>query len=214
MQHGFNDDAVCRKCGYLLGGLDVGDDGCPCPECGRLVNPSKPRTFYTSRRRRFVRRRGPWILLALALLTAVPFFPRSSRTSTLTFTCKSCGQVCVTKRWEAMPPKWLGVRYPGIAWTSELTPAGHSGVSASSCESHLYSVQLQLDWPRGRGSGSGFPNPGEVVVIYESTPDGRYQPWAATPATAGRILRWMMSEKNPGVSMNTLAEDSPELRPG
>lgn len=170
----------CRKCGYLLHGLPDNI----CPECGTGFDPSNPRTYDTldsrGRRRRVIRR-----ALALLLLAGVIYgvAPRHIIHGKLTLTCKDCGKVRTTKRWEPLAPSWIPVRYPGAHWTVEDRgePGPDARQSPSGCR-YVIAVDTELH---------GRPPAGSIA--FSSAEVAAVNGVSVSPDNASEILYVLMS---------------------
>lgn len=184
-------EARCLTCGYLLRGLTK-----PlCPECGREFDPQDLATFdhdpRRRRRRRWLIRLCVWGTVGVVLLVLAP---RGLLRSKMVLTDSSSGQVVTVTRWEAVPPRWIPLRYAGVHWTSRTGSVPPGDTTTAPCATGAYSVNVRVEMRCGWCSGTGNAAAGETVYI-----NGRQ----ANPDTAAEILRRMMSPANTGITIWT-----------
>lgn len=163
------ESACCRRCDYLLRGLDTR----VCPECGAAFDPADASTYATSSRRQRFRRR---LRMAVALLFAAGLIyavaPRGLYHTTLAVECGQCRQVVQADRVELKPPSWIPWRYPG--WSYDSSQAAGS---MRACDHVWRTARITAD--PGRSGGSCGCGPGYVAAVND-------QP--VTPATRFDIL--------------------------
>lgn len=177
--------ARCLKCGYLLRGLPT----TVCPECGRAFDASDAATYDLSPpgwRRRWWIRRG--LVLGVLMLLLVALSPRGLLRGQLTFRCRTCGTTQTTSRWELLPPRWLGFRYPGHAHTA-FTPGAADVVPP--CIEHTYRVDIKFQTRVClSASGMGLLEEGEAIL---------FNGFVTTPSTAPQALKHVMQPENNGI---------------
>ena len=182
-------EARCLTCGYLLRGLPEP----VCPECGRRFDPLDAATFDSEPPKR---RRRLWIIRASVtlaiLLLAFGLFPRKLLKSDMTFACSQCGESIIVSRWEPKPPRWVPFRYPGFHWRSDTPSSNTTGTG--SCNEHRYDTSVRFDLYMGGWSTgtSPFYKPGYVAT---------FNGHRATPETATRVLKSLMTPSNFGITV-------------
>ena len=190
----------CLTCGYILRGLSTNT----CPECGRSFDPNDPTTFDSlPKLRRRKRRTGLAIALLLLLLCGYGLAPRGILRANLTLTCSACGEDILVRRWQAKPPDWIPLRYPGIHWTSRTQRISRLAdpddiPDPSVCRPHVFDVAVRFDLPiGGRVSGQCLGAQGEVVVINGEP---------VTPESAKKLLKVLLAPGNNGVRVARVPE--------
>ena len=177
---------TCLTCGYLLHGLP----DAVCPECGRPFDPADPTTFNPDPMKNRRSRRINRLAVAVAmLLLIVGFAPRGLLRGDMSFVCQTCGMKSEAHRLEAKPPRWLPLRYPGVAWREQ--PPRAASAAAAPCSAHLFDVSVRFD----------MHNTGRATSTLNGVADGAFT-WngrAVSVATAKQVLRTLMEPGNNGI---------------
>ncbi len=180
-------NAKCSGCGYLLRGLPEQ----VCPECGGEFDPADGSTYDTTtpghRRRKWVVRAS--VLAALVAVGAV-LFPRRVLVGEIAFTCQDCEHEVSVTRWELVPPAYVPLRYPGLAWTDDNAKADSDGTASARCDHDSRTVSVKYEFRGGSCSGRSVSSPGGAVYV---------NGLEATPRTAATVLKSGMAPSSSGL---------------